>query len=324
MASDPARLLITLPETELIRAQLGLQLPAVPVAFATPASTGPWPAVEAMLVGSIKREMPQVEPRLVPDLRFVQRVYTGLDDLPLARFAPTVQVAGNVGAFAPYVAEQAMALVLALANNLRPNFAMLREGRLRPVEAPRWLVGRRALLLGFGEIARELAGRLRAFDVRVEGLSRDGAPEPLAERMYAAVDLGEALASADIVVDCRPLTALTRGTIDAAALDRMRPEAILVNVGRAGTVDEEAVFRHLAAHPSFRYGTDVLWREDPLAGTVDQRHPFVELPNFLATPHIAGMGPDARARALGLALANLARFFHGEAVLHVVDRREYE
>jgi len=324
MSETGPRLLVSLPETELLRRALSRKLPAIPTLFATAASDGPWPSVEAMLVGSLQRELPGLEPRLVPNLKFVQRVYTGLDAFPFARIAPGVEVAGNVGGFAPFVAEQALTLLLGLANNLVPNYERLREGRIRPVEAPRWLVGRTALLLGFGEIARELAGRLVSFGVRVEGINRTGAADPRADRMYPAEALHEALASADFVVDCRPLTSVTRGTIDAAALAAMKPNAILVNVGRAGTVDEDALFDHLRAHPEFRYGTDVLWREDPVHGTVEHRHPFASLPNFLASPHIAGLGTEARARALDLALTNLSRYFAGDPVRHVVDRREYE
>ena len=110
----------------------------------------------------------------------------------------------------------------------------------------------------------------------------------------------------------------------AMAREELGPDAMLVNVGRAGTVDEEALYEHLRAHPGFRYATDVLWREDFGKGTVDHRWPFTELSNFLASPHIAGLGPEPRARALDLALTNLARYFAGEPVRHVVDRQEYE
>ncbi|HUI38602.1 MAG TPA: NAD(P)-dependent oxidoreductase, partial [Thermoplasmata archaeon] len=291
---------MSLPETDLLRRRLSEALPGVPVAFATAGTPGPWPSVEALLVGSPQREFPQVAPGLLPNLRFVQRVYTGLDAFPFDRIAPGVRVAGNVGGFAPYVAEQALTLLLALANDLVPNYASVRSGRLRPVEPPRWLPGQVGLLLGFGEIARELARRLAALGVRVEGLSREGAPDPGAERMYAANQLLEALSIADLIVDCRPLTARTRATIDRAALERMKANAIFVNVGRAGTVDEEALYHHLAAHPGFRFGTDVLWREDPVRGTVESRWPFTDLPNFLASPHVAGLGTEPRARALGL------------------------
>jgi phosphoglycerate dehydrogenase-like enzyme len=324
MAEIAPRLLVSLPQTGPLREAIARRLPGVPTVYITTDSEGPWPGVEAMLIGSPAREFPRLEPRLVPDLKFIQRVYTGLDAFPFARIARGVAVAGNVGAFAPFVAEQAVTLLLALANNLLPNYERVRAGQIRPVDAPRWLVGHTALLLGFGEIAHELAGKLRAFGMRIEAVSRTGVEDPRADRMYAAAQLLEALASADVVVDCRPLTSATRATINAAALAAMKPNAILVNVGRAGTVDEDAIFEHLRAHPEFRYGTDVLWREDPVRGTVEHRRPFATLPNFLASPHIAGLGPEPRARALDLALTNLARYFAGEPVRHVVDRQEYE
>ena len=324
MAERSARLLVTLPDSEAVRRALAEELPGLPFVFGAPTAQGPWPSVEAMLVGSLQRELPNLTPDRLPKLRFVQRVYTGLDAFPFERFAPEVQIAGNVGGFAPFVAEQALTLLLALANDLVPNYERLKAGRIRPVEPPRWLVGRTALLLGFGAIAGALAERLRAFGVRVEGVSRSGAADPRADRMHPATGLRDALASADLIVDCRPLTNATRGTIDRLALERMKPTAIFVNIGRAGTVDPMALFGHLQAHPEFRFGTDVLWGEDMVQGTFDRRWPFTDLPNFLATPHIAGIGPAPRARALAVALRNLARYFRGEPPLHLVDRREYE
>jgi len=160
--------------------------------------------------------------------------------------------------------------------------------------------------------------------VRIEGVSRTGAPHPLAEAMHSASALRAALARADFVVDCRPLTLSTRGTIDASALAAMKPAGIYVNVGRAATVDEEALYRHLKAHPEFRAGMDVWWDEDHARGTVRYRFPFPQLPNFLGSPHNAGEGSDTESRGLSFALRNLSLFFSGEAPQHVADRRDYE
>ncbi len=323
MATHSPRLLVTLPASSELRAAILDRLRGVPVAFTDPADVGPWPTAEALLVGNLHRELPHWRADLAPRLRFVQQLFTGLDRFPFSAFGPDVAIAGNVGAYAPFVAEHAVALVLALAHEIVPNFEKVRRGRLRPPTPNRYLIGGTALVLGFGEIGRETADRLRALGLRVEGVGRTPDPRPGADRMYGASELAAALAGADVIVECRPLTRATRGTIDAAALNAMRPAAIFVNVGRAATVDETALYEHLRDHPAFRAGTDVWWREDFEAGELGSSHAFTELPNFLGSPHVAGVGSAARARAESLALENLVRFFAGARPLHVADRADY-
>ncbi len=323
MGVSTARLLVTATPSDEILAELDRQLPTVPRVVAEPPESGPWPRVEAWLVGSVDRELPRWDPVRTPRLRFVQRLYTGLDDFPFGRIPPGVEVAGNVGGYAPFVAEHAVTLLLALAHDLIGNREKVRTGRLRPPSPNRYVADRTVLLLGYGEIAHEIASRLRPFGARIEGLSRDGSARPGVARMYPAAALRDALPAADFIVDCRPLTRSTRGSIDRAALRGMKRLAVFVNVGRAATVDEASLFEHLRAVPEFRAGLDVWWQEDFERGTLGTRFPFSELPNFLGTPHVAGVGRTALLHAIGTAVANLARFFHGRSPLHLAQREEY-
>ena len=286
-------------------------------------SPGPWTEARAMLVGDPVREIPGWTFALTPRLEFVQRLWTGLDRFPFARFPPSVRVAGNVGAFAPAVGEHAVTMLLALAQDARGDHERVREGQLGAVGRRREIRGSTLLLLGFGEIATEVALRLRPFGVRIEGVARTTRAHPLVQKMFPAASLGEAVRGADLIVDCRPLTLTTRGTIDEALLRSMKLKAIYVNVGRAATVDEEALFRHLSTHPEFRAGMDVWWEEDHVRDRIHHRFPFAELPNFLGSPHNAAEGADTGARGLSYAIDNLARFFSGETPRHVAIRQDY-
>lgn len=321
--ADPPRLLVTVPPTDHLRAELARLLPDVGAEFASGSAPGPWPNVEAMLVADTRRELPGWNAALTPRLRFAQRIFTGLDGFPFSAFPPEVQIAGNGGGYAPFVAEHAVALLLGVTHNVPENLARVRAGQLRPPIPNRYVRGSTALVLGFGSIGREVARRLRALGMPVLGLSRSGAPDPDADRMFPAPELLEALALADVVIECRPLTTATRATLDARALAAMRPGAVLVNVGRAGTIDEAALFEHLRAHPEFRAATDVWWNEDFAAGELGSRYPLAGLANFLGTPHVAGIGQAAREHAESAAVENLARFFRGEAPRFVADRAEY-
>lgn len=323
MTPAEPRLLVTLRAEEETASAISERLRGVAWTFATRSSRSEWGSVEAMLVGSLVREVDDFHPSTTPRLAFVQRIYTGLDGFPFERFPETVKIAGNVGAFAPFVAEHAVALALAASRSVLSAHAQVRAGRLRPAPDPRLLFGRTAVLLGYGEIGRAVAARLSGFGMRIVGVNRTGRTAPGCDAMYPAHAIGDAVAQADLVVDARPLTRATRGSVNAGLLARFRSEAIYVNVGRARTVDEEALYRHLKDHPEFRAAFDVWWEEDFGRGTLSHRFPFADLPNFVGTPHCAGAGPEVDRYVLDRALENLARFFRSEPPLYVADRTEY-
>jgi glycerate dehydrogenase len=279
---------------------------------------------EALLLGSVERELGDLDLRQLPRLTFVQRVYTGMDGVPLDRFPPDVRLAGNVGAYAPFVSEHAVALALDAARELPRADALVRAGTLRPPPDQRLLWGRTAVILGYGEIGRAIADRLAGFEVRVIGLNRTGSMAPGCAAMFAADHLSDAVRMGDFVFDTRPLTRRTRATIDAAVLGSMKSEAVFINVGRAGTVDEGALYRHLLDHTGFRAALDVWWDEDFSGGRIGHRFPFGSLPNVVGTPHCAGFGPGVEEHVLRRAVVNLRRFFSGEPPLYIIDRSEYE
>ena len=318
------RLLVALRSRAEVEKALSDRLPGIPWRYVTDRPSEEWQDVEAMLLGSVSRDLGDVDVRSLGKLRLVQRVYAGLDDVPFDRFPPTTRFAGNVGAYAPFVAEHAVTLALTAAREIPRAHALVTAGTLRPPPVQRLLWGRTAVILGYGEIGRAIAERLHGFGIRVLGVNRTGRMAPGCAGMFPANRLAEAVAEGDFVFDARPLTRSTAGTIDGSVLSSMRPTAVFVNVGRAGTVQEEALYRHLAEHPDFRAALDVWWHEDFVGGRLEHRFPFASLPNFVGTPHSAGFGPGVEAYVLERALANLARFFAGEEPRYVVDSSEYE
>ena len=314
---------MSVPESEEVHRVLEAFLPRTSIEYVDPHAAGPWPHVVAWLVGSIDRELPAWTFDRTPRLRFVQRLFTGLDDFPFDRFPESVRIAGNVGAYAPFVAEHAVALLLAVTHNVIANWEKVRAGQLRPPVSNRYLAGRTVLILGYGEIGRAVARLSRPFGPTVEAVTRSGRSEPTLARTYPADRLADALGSADAVVECRPLTDATRGSLDGSMLARMRRGAILVNVGRAATVNPAALFARLTAEPEFRAAFDVWWEEDFEGGSIRHPFPFGTLPNFLGSPHVAGIGAEPRSRSFRMAAENLHRFFSGETPRHLADRGEY-
>jgi len=314
---------VALRPREEIPLVLGEHLPGVAWQYAANALPSTREHVEALLLGSVERELGDFDLGTLRNLRFVQRVYTGMDGVPFGRFPSGVRFAGNVGAYAPFVSEHAVMLALAAARDLPRAHAQMRAGMLRPPPVHRLFWGRTAVILGYGEIGRAISDRLAGFGVRVLGLNRSGRMAPGCAAMFAADHLPEAVAEGDLVFDARPLTRSTADTIDASVLGAMRETAVFVNIGRAGTVNEEALYRHLLDHPEFRAALDVWWQEDFAGGKLEHRFPFGELPNFVGTPHCAGFGPGVEMYVLRRAVENLGRFFAGDAPRYIVDPDEY-
>ncbi len=318
----PRLLLVLRPREELLEA-LPRILPRIPSVFLSKGSPADRAGIEAALLGPMVLEGQRFVPGDYPRLRFVQRIYTGVDDLPFAEFPKTVAIAANSGGFAPYVAEHAIALALGSARSLVAGHAQVAAGALRPPPEVRTLRGETAVILGYGAIGRAIAERLRALVDRIVVVNRSGAPAPGCDAVFPASRLREALREGSFVFEARPLTASTARSIGTEELEAMPRNAVFVNVGRGGTVDEEALYHHLRATPTFRAAFDVWWDEDFEEGRIRHRFPLPSLPNFLGSPHSAALAPGGPGLAVTLALENLARFFRSEPPLHVVDRSEY-
>ncbi len=317
------RLLVTVPPRPAIEDAIAETIPDLPWAYLSRAGSQSLDRVEALLVGSPAREFGTFDPATLPRLRFVQRLFTGLDGFPFDRFPPTIPIAGNVGGYAPFVAEHAVALALGAARAIRIGADRVATGSLRPAPFQTTLRGRTAVLLGYGSIGREIARRLDGFGIRRVGVNRSGRAVPGVEQVLPAEEIDRALAGADLLFEARPLTRATRNSLDAARFARMPEDAIFVNVGRAGTVVEGDLYRHLTTHPEFRAALDVWWDEDYASGRLTTAFPWASLPNLLASPHSAAILGDAERYGVRHALANVRHVLEGGSPDHVADRTEY-
>ncbi|MCF3935251.1 NAD(P)-binding domain-containing protein [Acuticoccus sp. M5D2P5] len=254
-------------------------------------------------------------------IRLVHQFGVGLDTVDLAAAKDLgVMVANapsNLSGGAAAVAEGAVLLVLMCAR-LRPQQArFIAEQRWNwQVPLNQGLAGRTVGLVGFGNIGREIAQRLKAFDMTVHAVRRSGDPDGEAAALGLASlgtmdDLNEMLAVSDVVVICAPLNAGTRNLFDARALARMKPEASLVNVGRGGIVDEAALVAALDAGTLHAAGLDTVAAE-PLP--LDS--PLLSHDRIVVTPHDAGVSDVAFDGIAAILKENLRRMEAGEDLLH--------
>ena len=128
--------------------------------------------------------------------------------------------------------------------------------------------------------------------------------------------LGDLLERSDWLVLAAPHTPATRGMMGAAQLARMKPDAVLVNLGRGALVDETALVAALRAGRLAGAALDVT-RKEPLSPD----SPLWTMPNVLLTPHVSGFGPQYWERAVEQFAENVERFLADRPLVNVVDKR---
>jgi phosphoglycerate dehydrogenase-like enzyme len=209
-------------------------------------------------------------------------------------------------------AEMAVALLLAAAKLIVPLDADLRRfdwRRRYGVTAATTLQGKTAVILGYGLIGRHIAPALRGLGMSVIGVKRR-APEPgdgqEGVEVVGVADLHAVLPRADALIVVLPETPETTGLVGARELALLRPGALLVNVGRGPTVDEEVLYNALCDGTLRAAGIDVWYRypqsHEARVGTPPSRFPFHELENVVLSPHRAGWISEAEHdRMAGLA-----------------------
>ncbi len=270
-----------------------------------------------------QNEIDHTEISRIENVRFIQLIYAGADNIPFALIPEDIILASNTGAFAEPIAEHVLALILVLAKNLFAKYKLLCNGRFDRSGFNRKLKDGICGIIGLGGNGRKIARIMRAVGMKVYGINRSGKTASPVDFMGNVADMQKVLQAADVVVVTTPLTRETRNLLGAKELEWMKPDAILINVGRGDVIDQQALYEHLVSHPGFRAGIDTWWSEpvDHEDFTLD--YPFCRLPNFIGSPHIADHVPGAMPHAARLALENVKNYLLGENIRGVLKRSDY-
>ena len=224
------------------------------------------------------------------------------------------------------IAEYVMSAILARDIPLADADSRLRQGDWRywagaPERVHGEIAGRTIGLLGFGHIGKAIAARAKAFEMTVHVANRSPvAPSALVDRAFTLDALADFWGSADIIVVSVPLTEETRGIVGEAAFAAMRPDAMVINVGRGPTIDEQALYEALRDKRIGGAAIDT-WYRYPSAGDASPQPsnlPFQELSNVLMTPHMSGWTSGTISRRQGVIADNIRRRFAGEPLVNVV------
>jgi D-3-phosphoglycerate dehydrogenase len=258
-----------------------------------------WAAVTAPMLAHAKR------------LRFIEKWGIGVDRIDVEAARGRVSARDHRRLNAVPVAELTIGLILGVYRRLAQVDAALRRGvwlKAEMREIGYQICGKTVGLVGFGNIGRKVAQRLRGFDCRVVYYDERRADEA-AEAALAAtfVPLERLLAESDIVSLHAPLTPQTGKMINAALIARMKDGAVLINTARGELVDEKALYDALAAGKLRGAGLDAFDPEPP-----PKENPLFTLDQVIATPHTGGAVFDNVENVARHAIGNILRFLRGE------------
>jgi phosphoglycerate dehydrogenase-like enzyme len=279
------------------------------------------------------------DPQIAPNLQWVQFNSAGIDpflDHPLLQ-KKDLMVTTMSGVITGQIAEYVLMAMLAFGQQL-PKLNRLKAAHQWPSEKEKWtdLTPRELRhstvgILGYGSIGRQVARLLQPFGATVlaakkdvmhpedKGYIMEGMGDPhgdFFDRLYPITALHSLLGESDFVVVSLPLTEETHYILDQAAFHSMKPSAILINVGRGGLVDQEALVAALQEKELAGAALDV-FEEEPLP----EGSPLWDFENVILSPHIAGLSRSLGEETLSLFIENLNRYLAELPLYNRIDRR---
>src|SRR6266849_1285964 len=257
---------------------------------------------------------------ICPNLRWVHSCSVGLERtlFPELMDSP-VPLTNGTGVFSASLGEFALAAILYFAKDFRRMIRNQQAGVWEPFEVMP-VSGHTVGIIGYGDIGRAVAARVRPLGMTVLAVKRHTSPlggtDPLVEQTYPPDRRLEMLSRCDYVVVAAPLTSETRGMIGEPEFVAMKPTAVVINVGRGPVIDEAALISALSNGRIKGAALDVFDHE-PLP----QGHPVYKLENVLLSPHCADHTLDWLDNAMQFFIEQFERFRKGEPLLNVVDKR---
>jgi phosphoglycerate dehydrogenase-like enzyme len=273
-------------------------------------------------------------------LRWVQSPTASLEHYMFPALVEHPCVLTNMrGLFSDVIADQVFGYMICFARNLHRYIRNQAASRWAPVggesarqefstgpgvvggidRAHGQLAGATLGIVGLGSIGGEIARRAPVFGMRVLAVDavRTDPPEGV-EALWGVDRLPDLLGQSDYVVIAAPHTPATEKLFRRPLLERMKPTAYLINIGRGAIVDLADLAAALEAGAIAGAALDV-FEVEPLPAN----HPLWRMENVILTPHVAGFSPLIAARHLAVLLDNIGRFSRGQSLRNVVDKKNW-
>ena len=237
--------------------------------------------------------------------------YTGSEDIASGRIILT----NSRGVYGEPISAHILALFFSMQRQLHLLRDCQRQHRWAPQMPLKEFTGSTVLIIGAGDIGSTLARKchtLGAYVIAIVNKLRDK-PEYIDE-LYGPDGIDQALPRSDFIALCLPNTPDTKNILSRERLDRIKPGAYLVNIGRGIAIDQNALYDALASGRLAGAGIDVATPE-PLPPD----HPLWDLPNCVITCHSSGRSPGNKTRSFNIYKDNVDRYIKGEPLNNVID-----
>jgi glyoxylate reductase len=256
----------------------------------------------------------------LPRLKTISNYGVGVDHIDIPAAAKRGIPVGNTpGILDGATADMGFALLLAAARRLVEGDRYARSPAFTRYD-PGFILGREVHgstlgIIGLGRIGCQIAKRARGFDMKVIYFRRR--PDPVAEQSLGVrfAKLDELLSESDYVMVACPLTEITRGMINSAALAKMKRTAILINLARGPIVDTAALTEALQERRIYAAALDVT---DP--EPLPRDHSLLALDNVVIAPHLGSATEETRTKMAEISVENLRRGLAGKPLLHRVEK----
>ena len=263
-------------------------------------------------------------------LKLIQIPYAGVERVNFDCLRGRGITVCNSHSNAAAVAEHGMGLLFSLMKKIPVHDRYMRDGdwNRTPGRGPvgqdsKMLTGSTVLFAGYGNIAKVWRAMLEPYHCRFLAMSHSGRMYPELDEAGTPEDMERLANQADVVLNTLPLTPQTRGLLGERFFQALKPDAVLVTIGRACTVDETAVYNALKSGRLGGFASDVWWKEPPRGvneGPHAVSHNFFEfIDNIVLSPHRAAH-IDAVLPQMADVVENIVHLAKGEALINVVNQ----
>lgn len=252
----------------------------------------------------------------LPGLKLFQLTSAGFDSVPLQAYAEKGVAVANAGSvYSAPIAETVVFGILLMAKKLRKNPKNRRFKLTRGYEDITELAGKKALIMGAGNIGTAVADRLQGFSMQIDGYDPFCPEKPQYGCIWRTREqLLEHVGQYDYIVSTMPDHEQTRGFINAALLSKMKTTAVMVNVGRKAVFNEADFYKALKKK---ELGGAVLDMFETLPNPIT--NPFRRLNNVIVLPGVAAISQEVNVRLKDHMYRNLTAVLVNEPLINVIN-----
>ncbi|MDZ5757561.1 phosphoglycerate dehydrogenase [Carnobacterium maltaromaticum] len=249
-------------------------------------------------------------------LKWIQAKSAGVDTMNLSLLNEKNIILTNAsGIHGVPIAESVFGMLLADTRGIKKAINQQTNKVWSQTESLVELKGKTMMIIGMGQVGKEVARLAQAFGLNVIGVNRSGNPVTEVSEIIKQDQIPKHIKRADFVVNILPLTSETTNYYDDSFFTSMKKGAGFINVGRGPSVDTDALIRQIKNGQIGFAGLDV-FKEEPLA----KDSPLWDLPEVLITPHISGVAEHFKKRLFAIFEENLTAYVAGEELpRNVID-----